>query len=112
MSPKYDPTELQKRLAIVEAQQQWINCILEAQGIKDSWCSLFGGAPLLGVGRDRIITEIERAEKLRTFSKKGDLVYGKHYRNIQDPEAERPTWQVHIAEFALVLAIPPDERKL
>lgn len=112
MSSKYSPTEFLKRLAIIEAQQQWISRILESQGIKGSWLSPKEAASLLGVSRDRIIAEIERAEKLRALNKKGDLVYGKHYRNIQDPEAERPTWQVHIAEFDRVLAIPPDERKL
>lgn len=112
MSSKYDPTDLLKRVAILETQQQWINRVLESQGIRGSWLSPKEASPLLGVSRDRIIAEIERAEKLRTFNKKGDLTYGKHYRNIQDPEAERPTWQVHVAEFDRVLAIPPDERKL
>ncbi|NJL50072.1 MAG: hypothetical protein HC929_25115 [Leptolyngbyaceae cyanobacterium SM2_5_2] len=35
--------------------------------------------------------------------------YGIHYRNIQDPEVGQPTWQIHVAAFDRVLAIPPEQ---
>jgi hypothetical protein len=104
--------ELERRLARLETQQRWINRVLEAYGIKGLWLSPAKAASLLGVGRDRLISEIERAEYARANRKPSDLHYGTHYRNIQDPkESAKPTWQVHIAEFDKIISLPPDERK-
>ncbi|MEB3356473.1 MAG: hypothetical protein VKK04_07080 [Synechococcales bacterium] len=104
--------ELSKRLTVLETQQRWVRRVLETYGIRGLWLSPGKASPLLSVGRDRIIAEIERAEKLRALGRKGDLIYGVHYRNVQDPEnSAKPTWQVHIVEFEKILAIPPDQRK-
>jgi len=104
--------ELSKRLTVLEAQQQWVQRVLETYGIKGLWLSPTKASPLLGVSRDRILAEIERAERMQALGKRGDLTYGTHYRNIQDPEVAQPTWQVHVAAFEQVLAIPPDQRKV
>nr|WP_290223998.1 hypothetical protein [Trichocoleus desertorum] len=112
MTAKLTLAELNQRLEIVEAQQQWFSRVLETYGIRGLWLSPGKAAPLLGVSRDRIMAEIERAERMRATNQKGDLIYGAHYRNIGDPESELPTWQVHVAEFEKLLAIPPDQRKL
>jgi len=69
-------------------------------------------AALLGVSRDRIMNEIETAELMRILKKRGDVIYGTHYRNIQNPNSENATWQVHVLKFEEVLAIPPDQRKV
>ena len=112
MMTKLTLSEAFKRLEILEAQQQWFSRVLETYGIRGLWLSPGKAAPLLGVSRDRVMAEIERAERMRANSQKGDLVYGTHYRNIGDPELEQPTWQVHVVEFEKLLAIPPDERKI
>jgi hypothetical protein len=100
------------RLDQLEERQRWIERVFETYGIKGLWLSPAKAAPLLGVSRDHIMCEIERAEKLRHQNKRGDLVYGRHYRNIQDPQAEQSTWKVHVANFDAILSIPPDQRKI
>ena len=109
---KLNLVELNKRLTLLEAQQQWIYRVLETYGIKGLWLSPGKASPLLGISRDRIIAEIDRAERMRALGKRGDVTYGVHYRNIQDPEVVQPTWQVHVAAFDQVLAIPPEQRKI
>lgn len=119
MSERLNLAQLQKQLELVMQQQaqtierlNWIERVFETYGIKGLWLSPAKAAPLLGISRDRIMTEIERAETMRATGKRGDLIYATHYRNIQDIEAEQPTWQVHVANFDQVLAIPPDRRKV
>ncbi|MGF1499263.1 MAG: hypothetical protein ACFB8W_20920, partial [Elainellaceae cyanobacterium] len=68
--------ELSKRLTVLEAQQQWVQRVLETYGIKGLWLSPGKASPLLGVSRDRILAEIERAERMRASGKRGDLTYG------------------------------------
>jgi hypothetical protein len=109
---KLNLAELHQRLSLLEAQQQWVQRVLETYGIKGLWLSPGKASPLLGVSRDRIIAEIERAERMRATHKRGDLTYGVHYRNIQDPDSSTPTWQIHILKFEMILAIPPDQRKI
>jgi len=108
---KLNLVDLDKRLSLLEAQQQWVYRVLETYGIKGLWLSSGKASPLLGISRDRILSEIERAERMRALCKRGDVNYGIHYRNIQDPEVGQPTWQVRVAAFDQVLAIPPEQRK-
>jgi len=96
----------------LEERQRWLERVFEAYGIKGLWLSPAKAAPLLGISRDRIMSEIERGERMRITGKKSDLIYNIHYRNIQDPEVEQPTWQVHVANFDQILAIPPEQRKV
>lgn len=110
---------LQQQVELLAQQQAqtnervtWIERVFEAYGVKGLWLSPAKAALLLGISRDRIMAEIERAEDMRALGKRGDLVYGKHYRNIQELGAEQPTWQVHVAKFDQVLSIPPDQRKI
>jgi hypothetical protein len=110
MTPRPTLAELHKRIERLEAQQQWVNRVLEAYGIRGLWLSPAKAAPLLGVSRDRIMAEIDRAESLRKSQKPGDVLYGTHYRNIQEVDVKIPTWQVHVANLDAVLAIPPDCR--
>ena len=105
--------KLEQRLARLEAQQKWVSRVLEAYGIRGVWLSPAKAAALLGVGRDRIIAEIERAEQARVLKRPSDRRYGQDYRNVQDPaDSEKPTWKVNITGFDRILAIPPDERKV
>lgn len=103
---------LQLKTAQLEERQRWIERVFEAYGIKGLWLSPAKAAPLLGISRDRIMVEIERAESMRIAGKNGDAIYGTHYRNIQDAEVGSPTWQVHVANFDQILLIPPDQRKV
>jgi len=103
---------LKLRHSQLEERQRWIERVFETYGIKGLWLSPAKAAPLLGISRDRIMSEIERGERMRIAGKKGDLTYNVHYRNIQDPNVEQPTWQVHIANFDQILAIPPEQRKV
>lgn len=110
---KITSEKLEQRLARLEAQQKWVSRVLEAYGIRGVWLSPAKAAALLGVGRDHIIAEIERAEQARTLKCPSDLRCGHDYRNVQDPtNSEKPTWQVNITGFDRVLSIPPDERKV
>lgn len=111
--------ELEQRLILLEtfckqleARQQWVERIFEAYGVRGLWLSPGQAAPLLGISRDRIMTEIDRAEQRRISGGRGDLTYGIHYRNIQDPDAGKAAWQVHVAKFDEVLVIPPDRRRV
>jgi len=104
--------KLETRCNQLEERQKWVERVFESYGIRGLWLSPAKAAPLLGVSRDRIMTEIELAEKFRIAKKSGDVHYGIHYRNIQDPGVEQSTWQVHIAHFDRLLMIPPDQRKV
>jgi hypothetical protein len=107
--------DLAAKISQLEAAQEWMKQLLETQGIKGPWLSPAKAAAIIGVSRDRIMDEIEAAEKLRVKGKKGDVFYGIHYRNIaniHDPSIESSTWQVHFVKFAEVLAIPPDQRNI
>jgi len=103
---------LKRRYAQLEERQRWVERVFETYGVKGLWLSPAKAAPLLGVSRDRIMSEVERAERMRIVNKAGDLKYNVHYRNIQDPSVEQPTWQVHVANFEQILAIPPEQRKV
>jgi hypothetical protein len=102
--------ELQQRIDRLEAEQAWFRRVLETYGIRGLWMSPAKAAPLLGVSMDKIKGEIHRAERKRALKQSCKLLYGVHYRNLQDEEAQDPTWQVHVAEFDRFLSIPPDER--
>lgn len=110
---RLSPEQVEQRLERLEIQHKWVARVLEAYGIRGVWLSPAKAAPLLGVGRDRIVAEIERAEQARALGQPSDLRYGHDYRNIQDPAlSEKATWQVNVTGFDRVLAIPPDERKI
>ncbi|WP_204151897.1 hypothetical protein [Leptolyngbya sp. CCY15150] len=105
--------ELLLKIQILELNQQWLNRVLIAYGLPiGTWLSPFKAASVLGVSLDRIKLEVERAERLRALGKKGDIVYGQHYRNGQDPEAQQASWQINVVEFSKILDIPPDQRKV
>lgn len=112
-------SQLQKQIEILTQQHQqtiarveWIERVFETYGIRGPWLSPAKASSLLGISRDRIMSEIERAEAMRALGKSSDLIYGTHYRNIQDPTVEQPTWQIHAANFDQVMAIPPDRRRV
>ena len=68
---KLNLVDLDKRLSLLEAQQQWVYRVLETYGIKGLWLSPGKASPLLGISRDRILSEIERAERMRALGKRG-----------------------------------------
>lgn len=103
---------LKLKHAQLEERQRWVERVFETYGIKGLWLSPAKAAPLLGISRDRIMGEIERAEQLRAANKSCDLTYGLHYRNIQDPDVSLATWQVHVANFDQILSIPPEQRQV
>lgn len=106
-------SDLHAKLQLLETNLQYLNRSLRAYGLPIGlWLSPSKAAIVLGISGDRIKREIQRAEQQRATGKKGDLVYGKHYRNDQDPEAIDPTWKVNIIEFSEFLKIPPDDRQL
>lgn len=98
-------------LEALKAKVDWMEQILKANGVEGPWLTPPRAAPILGVSRDKILAEIKNAEYRRANRKPSDLTYGTHYRNVADPGAEVPAWQVHITEFAEFLKIPPEERK-
>lgn len=103
---------LEQRLKTLEAEHAWIRQMLEAFGLEGPWLSPAKAATALGLSRDRIMDEIELAEQYRIKNKRGDVVYGRHYRNIQNPlTSVKAAWQVNVVEFQKVLEIPPDERR-
>lgn len=106
-------SKLAPKINQLEVEQQWVRQVLEVQGIKGPWLSPTKAALLIGVSRDRIMDEIKATEVLRTRGKKGDLIYGVHYRNIaniHDPDVETSTWQVHLVKLIEIMAIPPEQR--
>lgn len=103
---------LTQKCAQLEERQRWIERVFESYGVKGLWLSPGKAEPLLGVSRARIVQEIDRAEAMRMKGLKGDLEYGEHYRNIQDPNVDKASWQIHIANFDAVLRIPPDRRRV
>jgi hypothetical protein len=108
-------SDLAEKIAQLEVTQSWMQQLLETQGIKGPWLSPAKAAAIIGVSRDRLMDEIEAAERLRAQGKKGDLIYGIHYRNIaniHDPDVDSSTWQIHFVKFADIMTIPPDQRKV
>jgi hypothetical protein len=96
----------------LKSRQEWLERVFATYGIKGLWLSPTKAAPLLGVSEDRIEDEIKRAERMRQAKRRGDAVYGTHYRNIQTIESKNATWQVNVSKFDELFAIPPDQRKV
>lgn len=111
MTAKLTLAEMAQRLQMLEAQQEWVTTVLQAYGIQGIWLSPAKAATILQVTRDRIMSEIRRAEKLRALGKRGDCLYDTHYRDDRDPEGSEAVWKINVLEFRKLLAIPPDERK-
>lgn len=109
---KQEISELRAMLLQNEKRLSWIERVFESYGIRGLWLSPEKAAPLLGISRDRIMLELSRAENARANHRKSDLVYGTHYRNIQDVMGDRPSWQVQVASFDKILQIPPEQRKV
>lgn len=103
---------LVERVEPLEEMVAWMGEVLATQNISGPWVSPEVAARLLCVSRDRVMAEITAAENQRANEQQSDLTYGTHYRNIQDPQASRPTWQVNFVKFGEVLQIPPDRRRL
>jgi hypothetical protein len=104
--------QLSQQVQRLESELDWMRRVLSMHGINGLWCSPEQAGKLLNVSRDRIMREIRRAEEMRVTKKPGDLKMGVHYRNIQDPEAGQPTWQINVQEFEKLLTIAPEHRKL
>ncbi len=112
MNKRPTMAELMQRIVRIEAEQTWMRRVFSAYGINGLWVSPEQAGKMLNISRDRIMREIRRAEEMRIEKKKGDVVLGVHYRNIQDPEAAQPTWQVNVEEFEKIFMIAPEHRKL
>jgi crotonobetainyl-CoA:carnitine CoA-transferase CaiB-like acyl-CoA transferase len=85
--------------------------IVEACGLPISpWLTPAEAAKILGISRDRLITEIQQAEQARLGRSKYPFIYGKHYRNIADANGNRPTWQINLAQAEQYFRLPPELR--
>jgi hypothetical protein len=91
--------ELETRLAHVE----------KATGVTPPWLTPSEAARILPIGRDRIIQEIQTAERKRAARQNPDLIYGKHYFNTSDT-GDRHSWKVHSTDFWAVVQKPAEER--
>jgi hypothetical protein len=105
--------QLQQRHNLLEAELNWFKQIFKSLvGVSGPWLSPVKAGMLLGASRDRIMGEIRRAEQMRASGKSWDVVYGVHYRTIQDLDSEAPTWQVNVMALEAVLNYPPDQRPI
>lgn len=103
--------ELKAKFAVLDAEHQWLKQVCKMLfSIADPWMSPAKASPILGWSRDRIMKEIELAEKARALGQRSDVLYGQHYRNDQSPDATEPTWKVNLTEFSKLTTIPPDQR--
>lgn len=112
MSKRPTIEELVQRIVRIEVEQTWMRRVFSAYGINGLWVSPEQAGKLINISRDRIMREIRRAEEMRIEKKKADMILGVHYRNIQDPEASQPTWQVNVEEFEKILMIAPENRRI
>lgn len=103
---------LERQIALITQENEWHRAALRVYGIEGVWVSPEQAGKLLGSSRDRVKTDIDLAEDMRLQGKTGDMVYGTHYRNDQSPTASQPTWKINIVEYAKLLKIPPDQRRL
>lgn len=113
MSLQIEVAALKAELATLRAEQEWQRSILEAHGIKGPWLTPAEAAPLIGLSKERIIAEINAAEKARVNKRRSDLKYGQHYINAQNPHDSSisvPRYKIHYREFAQVVHRPPDQR--
>lgn len=104
-------SDLETHLRLVESQQEWMLMIIRAYGIEGPWVSPAQAGVVFGLGRDRIMDDVEVAERLRLQGKPSDMQYGIHYRNDQGADAVKGSWKINILEYRSILKIPPDQRR-
>lgn len=100
-----------EEVASLKTQVSHLTKIFEACGLPISpWLTPAEAAKILGISRDRLITEIQQAEQARLRRQKYPFTYGKHYRNIADANGHRPTWQLNLGQAELYFRLPPEQR--
>ena len=101
-----------RKLAV---QQEWLGRIFQTYGINGLWVSPQQAADLLCISRDGVMWHVRRAERFREVGIDCECKYGVHYRQVPktrgDQPIDRPNWQIHVAEFEKILAIPQDTLK-
>lgn len=102
--------ELRRQLRLHDRRLEAFEAIFQASGLPGLWCSPQQAADLLGVSRDRVMTEVKAAEAARTAKQKCICKYGQHYRDVRKSDSVTPTWQIQVAKFEQLLNTPPDER--
>lgn len=112
-------TELQKKLDALEQNNQivvqelkWMKLVLKMVGVDGVWVSPEVAATAVGRSRDRVMGDIETAERWRHVKGKNwNLVYGVHYRNDQRQDSKQASWKVNLTEYYEFTKIPPDQLK-
>ncbi|GAC1497411.1 MAG: hypothetical protein NVS2B14_11410 [Chamaesiphon sp.] len=101
--------ELERRIASLEQQVLILTqSLLNREPLKTTWVSVPEAAIALGISKATLLREIRRS---RLNPRNSDLKCGVHYRHKGKPDAERPRWQINVAEFSRFLAIPLEKRK-
>lgn len=105
--------ELRAEQLSMREQLEWMRLLLKVQGVEGPWVSPAVAGQATGRSRDRVLQDIAIAEEWRNLhGKNWDLVYGKHYRNDQSPDARQATWKVNLLEYAEFTRIPPDQLRV
>ena len=106
---------LETKCERLELQQEWMSRIFQTYGISGMWVSPQQAADLLCISRDGVMWHVRRAERFREVGLDCECKYGVHYRQVPktrgDQPIDRPNWQIHVAEFEKILAIPQDTLK-
>ena len=102
------------RVELLERKVEILESRLNAYGIPtEMWLSPEEASKILGFGRDKIISELVRAEKARINGERPDLIYGQHYTNGAVVASSRALWKVNAEKLREVLiSTPPGSRPI
>lgn len=99
-------------LSILEKRIRALEFRLNAFGIPtEQWLSPEEAAKILGCKRDKIRSEILRAEEARRRGEKHDVVFGVHYTNMAAPKSGKSLWRVDPIKLREVMILTPPENR-
>lgn len=103
--------DLIERIWQLTERVETLEAILGAVGIPTNpWLTPAAAANLIKISPTQIRTAIAKAEAARDDGVNSGLIYGIHYRNVQAPESQQPSWQVNVKAWQAYLSIPPEKR--
>jgi len=103
--------DLIEQLYQLTERVETIEALLGAVGMPtDPWLTPPAGAKFIGISPNQIRSYIDKAEASRLNGISSNLIYGIHYRNVQAPESQQPSWQVNVKAWQSYLSTPPDKR--
>lgn len=85
---------------------------LEAKINVQQWLSPEKAAVFIGCKKDKIISEINRAERARNNQESPDLKLGIHYYDMATPNSTKSRWKVDPYKFLAVLQTPRENRPI